>query len=81
MSQTNTNSTRAKLDAIIDGEIRPMLSMHGGDLDIVNFEKNVLTIKYQGACGGCPSAALGTRQMIESVLQEKLDPKITVKLG
>lgn len=69
-----------KITAIVDTEIRPVLNMHGGDLELLDVKDNVVTIRYQGACGGCPGAAMGTLQMIQSVLQESYDPKVTVRM-
>ena len=39
----------------------------------IGYQDNILRIKYQGACGGCPSAMFGTLQMIEGVLKDKFD--------
>ena len=87
MSEVNENNTEAseavspelaQINAIINAEIRPALKMHGGDLEIIKYQDNILRIKYQGACGCCPSAMFGTLQMIETTLQEKFNPEITV---
>ena len=68
----------AQIIAIVDAEIRPALQMHGGDLQIIDYDNNTLRIEYQGACGGCPSAMYGTLHMIEQTLREKFNPNISV---
>lgn len=78
MSESDKNPELAQITAIINADIRPALQMHGGDLDIVALKDNVLHIRYQGACGGCPSALYGTLQMIEATLKEKFNPDISV---
>ena len=79
---TNTGSTDlTKLQEVIDNEIRPALQAHGGDMEIVSYENNVLTIKYQGACGGCPGAAMSTLPMIQEMLREKFNPEIVVNMA
>jgi len=75
------NLEMQKIEAIVDKEIRPVLQMHGGDLQLVDFKNNTLTIRYQGACGGCPGAAMGTRHMIETILREAYSPNIKVELA
>ena len=55
--------------------------MDGGDVQVVNFADNVLSISYRGACGGCPGAAFGTLRAIENVLKDKYDPDIVVQLA
>ena len=77
----SNNPELAKVEAIIDETIRPALQMHGGNLQTVSLDGNVLTIRYQGACGGCPSAAFGTLSMVENILREKYSPDITVKMA
>jgi Fe-S cluster biogenesis protein NfuA len=71
-------SDLAQLKAIINAEIRPALQMHGGDVEVIAYEDNILRIRYQGACGCCPSALFGTLQMIEETLKEKFNPDISV---
>jgi len=76
--ENNMSPELAQIHAIINAEIRPALQMHGGDLQIVDYHDKILRIKYQGACGCCPSAMFGTLQMIEGVLRDKFLPDITV---
>lgn len=69
----------AKIDNILSDTVRPFMKRDGGDLKLINLEGNVLTISYQGACGGCPHAKMGTLMAIEGALKEKYHPDITVK--
>jgi len=78
---TDTKDTGLeRINSIIDHEIRPFLQRDGGDLAVVDLKENVLTINYQGACGCCPHAKMGTLMMIEGVLKERYDPSIMVKI-
>lgn len=70
-----------EIQKVIETEIRPLLQRDGGDLQIIDYRENILTIRYQGACGGCPHAAEGTKNFIEAILREKVNPKLTVQLG
>lgn len=79
-SAENTDPKRQKLEELLDQNIRPYLQMDGGDVQVVNFTGNVVTISYRGACGGCPGAAFGTLRAIENVLREQFDPNIVVQL-
>ena len=49
----------------------------GGDLQIVSLEGNVLTIRYFGACGSCPSSLAGTLSAIGN-LARTIEPDIEV---
>jgi Fe-S cluster biogenesis protein NfuA len=68
------------IDDILGRTVRPALQADGGDLDVVSLEGNVLTISYQGACGSCPSAIMGTLEAIKSILRAEYDPEIDVQL-
>lgn len=70
------------VDKIIDDNIRQMLIMDGGDMEILDIKDNGenidIYIRYLGACNGCASASTGTLFAIENTLKEKLDPNIRV---
>lgn len=71
------------IDKIIDENIRPMLIMDGGNMEIIDIKETSdkyidVYIRYLGACNGCASGYSGTLFAIESILQEKLNDKIRV---
>jgi len=67
------------MEEILDRTIRPGLQADGGDLEIISYENNELRIMYQGACGGCPSAMMGTLDAIQGILRQELsDPDLLV---
>ena len=63
---------------ILEDEILPFLQGDGGGLEIKALVDNQLFIRYQGACGTCPSATMGTLFAIENLIQLEVDPEITV---
>ena len=70
------------VDAVIDSDIRPMLVMDGGDMEIIDIKENLphydIYIRYLGSCSGCSSGSTGTLFAIEAVLQQKVDENIRV---
>jgi len=70
-----------KIQLIFDKEIRPALQMHGGDVEPVSIENNLVKINYRGACGGCPGAANATLAMITTILREKYNPDTVVQIA
>ena len=66
------------VDALLDSAIRPALANDGGGLEVIEVEGHIVRIRYQGACGGCPSATGGTLRTIENHLRSQLDPEIKV---
>ncbi len=73
---------RAAIEAIIEENIRQMLVMDGGDMEILDIKENGedtdIYIRYLGACNGCASASTGTLFAIEGILKQKLDKNIRV---
>lgn len=67
-----------KIEEILDQKIRPGLQGDGGDLQCVSFQDNILIIKYQGACGTCPSSTMGTLEAIRGILRDEYNPEIEV---
>ena len=70
------------IDSVLDEDIRPMLVMDGGNMEIIDIKDNIphydLYIRYLGSCSGCSSGSTGTLYAIESVLQQKIDENIRV---
>jgi len=68
----------AKIQEVIDREIRPMLQQDGGDVELVDVEGARVLLALRGMCTSCPSAAL-TREGIEAKLRELVLPDLVVE--
>jgi Fe-S cluster biogenesis protein NfuA len=66
------------IDAILDHTIRPALQNDGGDIETIEYDGNVLTMRYLGACGGCPSSMMGTLEAVKDILRTEYRPDIEV---
>ena len=65
----------------LEEEVYSAMAMHQGGLTIVDIKGLEVHIEYQGACVGCPMAETGTLMFVEHTLQEKVDPRIKVKIA
>ena len=53
--------------------IRPALQSHGGDIELVGTgEDNTVKVRLQGACQGCPGAAMTMKAGVERILKEQV---------
>ncbi|MEW6136728.1 MAG: Fe-S cluster assembly protein NifU [Thermodesulfobacteriota bacterium] len=68
----------AKVQEVIEKEIRPTLQQDGGDLELVDVDGNRVFIALRGLCTSCPSAGL-TKSGIESKLRELVHPDLVVE--
>ena len=67
-----------QINELLDERIRPYLAGDGGWLEIVSLEDHILNIRYEGACGSCPSSLTGTLMAIENMIRDEIDPEIEV---
>ncbi len=71
--QENLSPELIKIEQILDRTIRPGLRADGGDLEVISFKGDEIRVSYQGACGGCPSAMMGTLEAIEGILRHEME--------
>jgi NFU1 iron-sulfur cluster scaffold homolog, mitochondrial len=75
---TSDDPRLLKINEILDEKVRPALMGDGGYLEIMGLSEHTLSIRYQGACGSCPSSLTGTLMAIESMLKQEVDPELEV---
>ncbi len=67
-----------RIEEILDETVRMGLQADGGDLEVVEYTDNKLYVRYEGACGTCPSATTGTLYAIEGILRDQFNSEINV---
>ena len=67
----------ARINDILDEQVRPYLQGDGGDLHVIGLEGNRLMVHYQGACGSCPSSISGTLTGVENLVRQ-IEPDLEV---
>ena len=67
-----------KIEEILDSTVRMYLQGDGGDIEIVSLKGNQLEVRYEGACGTCPSSTSATLEAIQGILREQFDPELDV---
>lgn len=75
---TSDDPRLLRINEILDEKVRPALMGDGGYLEIIDLKDHTLSIRYQGACGSCPSSLTGTLMAIESMLKQEVDPELDV---
>ncbi len=61
-------------DRVIEAleKIRPALQADGGDVVFIALVGNVVQVRLQGACSGCPMANVTLKNGIERVIKEAI---------
>jgi Fe-S cluster biogenesis protein NfuA len=67
---------KARVQEVID-QIRPNLQADGGDIELVDVTpEGIVKVKLQGACSGCPGAAMTLKMGVEKMLKKHV-PEVT----
>jgi Fe-S cluster biogenesis protein NfuA len=70
---------REQVQAALE-EIRPFLQADGGDVELVDITpENVVLIRMQGACGGCPMSQMTLKAGIEERVRERAPEVVAVE--
>jgi Fe-S cluster biogenesis protein NfuA len=59
---------REQVEAALD-TIRPAIAMDGGNVELLDIEEGVVTLRMMGACGGCPMSTMTLKRGIEERLR------------
>lgn len=64
---------RQEVEKVLAEEVRPMLSMHGGGVDLVEVtEEGTVKVRLTGGCCGCPSAQATLVGVVEKAIKSKV---------
>jgi Fe-S cluster biogenesis protein NfuA len=78
VSDETQNELLKKINELLDQKVRPALAGDGGGLEVLGVDGYTVKIRYQGACGTCPSAISGTLMAIEGLLRRDISEAIEV---
>lgn len=51
-------------------QVRPYLGSHGGDVDLVAIDGDVVTLRLRGSCDGCGASAATLEHAVEGAIRE-----------
>ena len=64
----DSEALREQVEAALD-TIRPAIAMDGGNVELLDIEEGVVTLRMMGACGGCPMSTMTLKRGIEERLR------------
>ena len=62
------SSVKNTIIKILETKVRPAVARDGGDIKFKEFRDGIVLVELQGACSGCPSAALTLKQGVQNLL-------------
>jgi Fe-S cluster biogenesis protein NfuA len=78
VSEESPDKLLLQINELLDQKVRPALAGDGGGLEVVGIDGFTVKIRYQGACGTCPSAISGTLMAIEGLLRRDINQALEV---
>jgi Fe-S cluster biogenesis protein NfuA len=82
MARTNNSSESAlykEVNELVE-LIRPSIQADGGDVELVSVDtKGVVSIRFLGACIGCPSLDMTLQSTIETTLRSRITAVTSVE--
>ena len=78
VSEESQDKLLLQINELLDQKVRPALAGDGGGLEVVEIDGYTVKIRYQGACGTCPSAISGTLMAIEGLLRRDINEALEV---
>ncbi len=67
-----------RIKAVLEA-IRPALQAGGGDVEFIDFNEGIVTVRMKGACGNCPMAQMTLKQGIEKRMKAEIPEVISVE--
>ena len=61
-----------KVREVIEKEIKPLLALEGGSIELLSVENGVVTVRLKGACACCPMSQFTLVNFVEATLKDKI---------
>ena len=64
---------RARIESVIEAEVRPELRADGGDVEVVGVDSDrIVQVRLLGSCQGCASSVYSTTMGIEAAVKARV---------
>ncbi|MDR2548353.1 MAG: NifU family protein [Rickettsiales bacterium] len=64
----NDIETVNRIKELMESYIKPAVAQDGGDIKFRGYKDGIVYVELQGACSGCPSAAVTLKQGVQNML-------------
>lgn len=66
------DTLRKKIETVLDEHVRPLLTGHGGNIEIVAIEDGKLSVRLLGNCSTCPSNIMTLESVVKAEVLERV---------
>lgn len=68
-----------QINEVVDKYVRPALQADGGDIEVVDFKENILSVRLKGACSCCPHARMTLENAVGNTIRQAVSQDIIIK--
>lgn len=61
-----------KIEKILQEDVRPFVTAHGGNVELVEITKDTVKVRFKGTCATCPVAQITLRNVVEKAIKSKI---------
>lgn len=61
-------------------KVRPYIQQDGGDIELVDFEDGIVTLRMVGACNGCMMASVDIEEGVQDIILDEVPEVTSVRL-
>ncbi len=62
---------RTRVERVLAEQVRPLLQMDGGRIELLGIVEGVARVRLHGACSGCPSTVMAILMTVEQELRKQ----------
>jgi len=66
-------SLEERVREVIESEIKPILAMEGGDIELLDVKDGVVRVRLRGTCAGCPFSQITLTNFVETTIKAKVN--------
>lgn len=67
------------VEETLEREVKPALRKDGGDIELVDFDNNIVFVKLRGTCSTCAASQVTLKNYVESKIRELVSPELVVE--
>ncbi len=72
MSGNDGGEILGTIESIIDDDVRPLIEMDGGTIELTRYVDRTVYVRLAGACSTCPSSHLTLKGGVERAIRRRM---------
>lgn len=79
MTERSQEEIVKHITEVMEQYVTPAVAQHGGEVNLVSFEKGVVLVELSGACSGCAGSTMTLKHGIEQMMTQLVPEVLAVE--